>query len=298
MGSLSLSGKISIVTGATRGIGKAIAIQLGQQGSKVYITGRTLSPQDGVCLPGSLEETARDIHARGGVCVPIQCDHSKDIDIQRLFERITAENDGRLDIFVNNAFSGNDTLLKERGKPFWEQSLNMWDDINEVGLRNNYLCAIYASKLMVPRKNGIIINVSSAGASMYMLNPAYGIGKAGVDRMTADCALELRKHNIAFVSLSPGPVSSDTLMALSKGAENRGENIEEYRKIAKIAESPCCAGECVIALANDPNIMEKTGKVFSTVQLAEEYGIVNKKGNEPEANALETFLNFVQGHIN
>ncbi|XP_060595889.1 dehydrogenase/reductase SDR family member 1-like [Ruditapes philippinarum] len=214
MGSLSLSGKISIVTGATRGIGKAIAIQLGQQGAKVYITGRTLSTQDGVCLPGSLEETARDIlRAGGGVCVPIQCDHSK--DIQHLFERITAENDGRLDIFVNNAFSENDILLKERGKPFWEQSLNMWDDINEVGLRNNYVCAIYASKLMVPRKNGVIINVSSAGASMYMLNPAYGIGKAGVDRMTADCALELRKHNIAFVSLSPGPLSSDTLMALS-----------------------------------------------------------------------------------
>lgn len=177
----------------------------------------------------------------------------------------------------------------------------MWDDVNIVGLRNNYLCAIYGSRLMVAQKKGLIVNVSSAGATIYMFNPAYGIGKTGVDRMTADCALELKKHNVAFVGLSPGVVKSDTLLALTKVAEDRGENIEDFRKLTKNAESTSYVGKCVTALATDPKIMEKSGKVLSTLEVAEKHGISNETDqcqDMHEANDINILLNFVQGLVN
>ncbi|XP_045159175.2 dehydrogenase/reductase SDR family member 1-like [Mercenaria mercenaria] len=290
-----LNGKISIVTGASRGIGKGIAVQLATAGSKVYITGRTLHLQeDG---RGSLAETAREIHSQGGVCVPIQCDHSKDSDTEQLFARVKEENGGQLDILVNNAFSGNDIMIKERVKSFWDHPLSMWDDINNVGLRNVYLCSIYGSRLMVPRKSGIIINISSAGGSMCMFNPAYGIGKAGVDRMAADCALELKKHNVAFVSLLPGPVSSETVFTLIKAAKDRGENVQDYKSVVEKAETPDFVGKCVVSLTSDPSIMEKTGKALPTFELAKEYGIKDEQGHGPVTDSKEVLLNFVQGHI-
>ena len=196
-----LAGKVCIVTGATRGIGKGIALQLGEKGAKVYITGRTLEPQKGSKVGGSLRETTEAIKARGGDCIPVQCDHSKDEDIERLFEQVKRENDGQLDILVNNAYGAVNAIYSNMEVKFWDLPVSMWDTVNNVGLRNHYICAVYAARMMVPRRRGLIVNVSSGGGLQYLFNPPYGIGKEACDRMAADCGHELFSSNVAFVSL-------------------------------------------------------------------------------------------------
>ena len=147
-----LTGKIALVTGATRGIGKGIALQLGEAGATVYITGRTLKSKPGSF--GSLEDTANEIRARGGKCIPLQVDHENDDQIAKLFEQIDTEQNGRLDILINNAYKGVNSIFENSSLKFWEVKPEIWDDINNVGLRNHYICTVYAARLMVPRKQG------------------------------------------------------------------------------------------------------------------------------------------------
>ena len=180
-----LSGKVCIVTGATRGLGKGIALQLGEKGAKVYITGRTRDLCQGSRIGGSLKETAKEIEARGGVCILVQCDHANDDDVKKLFELVDTENNGKLDILVNNAYAGGDSLFEHFGLRFWEMPISIWDVLNGVGLRNNYICAIYAARMMVKRKSGLIVNISAAGGlnRKVSFNVAYGIGKEACDRI-------------------------------------------------------------------------------------------------------------------
>ncbi|XP_062578618.1 dehydrogenase/reductase SDR family member 1-like [Saccostrea cucullata] len=265
---MSLSGRICIVTGASRGIGKGIALQLGEAGATVYITGRTLAARPGDPLGGSLTETASEIESRGGKCIPVQCDHSKDEDIAAFFERVKSEQNGRLDVLVNNAYAAVNAISENMGKPFWEQPLSIWDTVNNVGLRNHYICTVLAAKMMVPRKQGLIVNISSAGGLAYLFNVAYGIGKEALDRMAADCGVELRKHNVAVVSLWPGPVMTehvDQMLQTSTSARQK--------KMFEGAESVEYAGKCIVALANDPNVMSKSGKVLMTPELGQEYNL-------------------------
>ncbi|XP_071493045.1 uncharacterized protein [Diadema antillarum] len=203
-----LKGKVCLVTGATRGIGKGIALQLGGAGATVYITGRTLRVNEG-SIRGSLEETAKEVAERGGKCIPIQCDHAHETEVEAVFERIKREQNGRLDILVNNAFSAVHAITQVSGTPFWEQPTQMWDEVNNVGLRNHYVCTVHAAKLMVPAKQGLIVNISSIGAIRYHVNVLYGVGKAAVDKMAFDCAHELKEHNVTVVSLWPGAVRTE-----------------------------------------------------------------------------------------
>ncbi|XP_062578611.1 dehydrogenase/reductase SDR family member 1-like isoform X2 [Saccostrea cucullata] len=224
---MSLSGKICIVTGASRGIGRGIALQLGEAGATVYITGRTLVARPGDPLGGSLTETASEIESRGGKCIPVQCDHSKDEEIAAFFERVKSEQNGRLDVLVNNAYAAVNAITEIREKPFWEQPLSIWDTVNNVGLRNHYICTVYAAKMMVPRKQGLIVNISSAGGLAYIFNVAYGIGKEAA----------------------------------------------QQKKMFERAETVEYAGKCIVALANDPNVMSKSGKVLMTPELGQEYNL-------------------------
>ncbi|XP_013381817.1 dehydrogenase/reductase SDR family member 1 [Lingula anatina] len=292
-----LAGKVAIVTGATRGIGKGIALQLAKAGAVVYITGRTLKPRSD--LPGcSLEEVAREISENSGQCIPIQCDHSKDEDIKALFDRVKEEQKGKLDIMVNNAYSAVNAIGEVMGKPFWEQPTTMWDTVNNVGLRNHYICSVYASQIMVPRKEGLIVNISSAGGLSYLFNVAYGIGKEACDRMAADCAIELRKHKVAFVSLWPGAVQTEhitKMMASEKGNDLKlpGIKPEVVKKIFENGETPQFAGMCIAKLALDPNIMQKTGKVLMTSDLANEYDLTDVNGRKPLGmRSVKTLLNY------
>lgn len=280
----SLSGAVCLVTGASRGIGRGIALQLGEAGATVYITGRTLNPKPNDAVGGSLSETAAEIDRRGGVGRPVVCDHSKDDDIVALFDQIKREQDGQLDVLVNNAFTAVSRLTEEDGKNFWEQDLDIWDAVNHVGLRSHYIASVLAARMMTERRSGLIVNVSSYGGLQYVFNVAYGVGKEAKDRMAVDMAWELRKQDVACVSLWPGYVRTEQIMTSFglteedvKGVPGREYNftVNMFRK----GETTEYVGKAVVALASDPNVMKKSGKVLMTGDLGREYGFRDIDGS-------------------
>ncbi|KAH3696158.1 dehydrogenase/reductase SDR family member 1-like [Dreissena polymorpha] len=285
---MSLEGKVCIVTGATRGIGKGIALQLGAHGATVYITGRTLKTLEGAEFPGSLEETAEEVVARGGECIPVRCDHKNDDEVKALFAQVSKEQNGRLDLLVNNAYSAFHAVVNNIAVPFWELGDDVYDEINQVGLRNHYFCSVMAARLMVPRKSGLIVNISGHGGMVHTFNVPYGIGKEGCDRMAADCALELKTHNVAFVSLWPCVVLTEGSQMVvndpkivSKMIKMAGVSEEKLKSSYKYGESIEYVGRCVVHLANDPNIMSKSGKIHITGDLGDYYGFLDDAGHKP-----------------
>jgi len=272
-----LAGKVCLVTGATRGIGKGIALQLGEAGAIVYITGRTLkaSGKDAT----SLETTAAEITSRGGKCIPIQCDHGNMDDVEKLFERIKAEQHGQLDVLVNNAYSAVNRILETQGKKFYEVEPSMWDDVNNVGLRNHYFCTVYGARIMVENKKGLIVNVSSPGGLRYLFNIPYGVGKEALDRMSVDCAIELRKQKVSCVSLWPGAVKTETV---AKGMETMDlKHSEAQARMFENGETAEYAGKCIVHLAQDPNVLKKSGRILLSVDLGNEYGFTDIDGQTP-----------------
>ena len=198
--SAPLAGKVALVTGASRGIGKGIALVLAEQGATVYVTGRTVSEGD-YYLPGTVGGTAAECDARGaasgGRGIAVACDHGDDLAVAALFERIAAEA-GQLDIHVNNAFSLSDDLLEPKG--FWEKplaNLEMWD----VGVRSNYVAAWHAARLMVSQKSGLIVAISGFAAVTYTYGVIFGTSKTAVGRMARDMAVELEPHGVASLTL-------------------------------------------------------------------------------------------------
>ncbi|XP_072021523.1 dehydrogenase/reductase SDR family member 1-like [Amphiura filiformis] len=278
-----LAGKVCIVTGASRGIGKGIALQLGEAGATVYITGRGLSPSGDVKVGGTLQSTAEEIESRGGKCIPVQCDHGNDEDVNKLFERVKTEQNGRLDVLVNNAYSGVTAIAEsvKAGNTFWEEEDGMWDTINKVGLRGHYIAAVHAARLMVPAKQGLIINVSSPGGLMHFATIPYCIGKSGCDRMASECAIDLRKHNIAYVSLWPGAVRTEHVLSFGKGNEDQSTDDKAskmMKRMIETGETPEFAGKAVVHLAADPNIMKKSGKIVHTTWVANAHGYSDVDG--------------------
>uniref|UniRef100_A0A1I8HBT8 Dehydrogenase/reductase SDR family member 1 n=1 Tax=Macrostomum lignano TaxID=282301 RepID=A0A1I8HBT8_9PLAT len=265
---MSLSGKVCLVTGATRGIGKGIALQLGEAGATVYITGRTMDPKPGAAVGGSIKETIAEIEARGGRAIGVQCDHKKDEDVKRLFEQIQQEQNGRLDLLVNNAYSAVSYIFESIGKKFWELDVSAWDEVNNVGLRNHYICSVYASRMMVERGTGLIVNISSAGGLRYLFNVPYGVGKAAVDRLAGDMAVELKSRGVAAVSLWPGAVQTEEIMS------NLSNMPPQQRRVFEQGETVEFAGKAIVALASTPVsslLKDKTGRVLLTGDLADEY---------------------------
>jgi len=269
-----LTGKVCLVTGAGRGIGKGIALQLGEAGATVYITGRTQA---------NLDECAAEIKARGGHPIPVQMDHGKDDDVEKLFKKIASEQSGKLDLLVNNAYAGVNMIFTSTGKKFWETDpIATWDCINGVGLRGHYHCTSLASRLMVENKQGLIVNISSPGGLKYTFNIAYGIGKAGCDRMAADCAIELKKSNVAMISLWPGPVKTEYVQEniLSSSAIGGGPD----KSIFEEGETIEFAGKAIVHLAarDQAEIMQKTGKIVLTSDLSSEFNFTENDGTVPK----------------
>jgi len=266
----SLAGKVCLVTGCSRGIGKGIALQLGEAGATVYITGRTKT---------ALADCATEITERGGNPIVVEMDHGNDKDVESLFKRIQQEQNGQLDVLVNNAYAGVNMIIKNSGKKFYETDpVEVWDCINGVGLRGHYLCSVYASRMMVERQKGLIVNVSSMGGLRYVFNVAYGVGKAALDRMTADTAMELRRQNVTVVSLWPGAVKTEIIKEKILNAENQNEKM---RSIFKDGESVEFAGKSIVHLATDKNILDKSGKILFTYCLGCEYGFKDLDGVVP-----------------
>ncbi|XP_048348301.1 dehydrogenase/reductase SDR family member 1 [Sphaerodactylus townsendi] len=265
-----LSGQVCLVTGASRGIGKGIALQLGEAGATVYITGRHRE---------TLEQAAAEVQGRGGECLAAVCDSTREEEVAALFERLRKEQGGRLDLLVNNAFSGVSSISKETGSAFWESPASLWDDINNAGLRGHYFFSVYAARLMVPAGRGLIVIVSSPGGLRYMFDVPYGVGKAACDRLAADCAVELRPFGVACVALWPGLVRTESLQKqaeLHSGALFR--KLKE--KLTTMAESIEVSGKCVVGLATDPHILHHSGKVLLSPELAQRYQFKDVDGKD------------------
>lgn len=260
-----LKGKVAVVTGASRGIGKGVALELGRAAAVVYLTGRTIEKGDSQ-WPGTVTDTAEEVSSLGGVGIGVRCDHRNDKDAEALFQRVRDERN-RLDVLVNNATSFGETS-DSRGYdpddvPFWTLPLSQWDEMLDVGLRSYYVASVYAARMMTAKRSGLIVNVSSGGAVRYSGNVAYGVGKAGVDKLASDMAHHLRQFNVASVSIWPPLTMTEKVMAYR----------EHYD--LKRARSPLFTGRAVVALAADPKIMEKTGRSLPVTDLAAEYGFSN-----------------------
>ncbi|XP_068427305.1 dehydrogenase/reductase SDR family member 1 [Clinocottus analis] len=280
---MSLSGWVCVVTGASRGIGRGIALQLSEAGATVYITGRH---------EASLKETAAQVKERGGNCVPVICNSTKDKDIEELFEQIKREQNGRLDLLVNNAYAGVQAIFGNMGKKFWETDPSIWDSINNTGLRGHYFFSVYASRMMVAQGQGLIVTISSMGGLRYLFNVPYGVGKAACDRLAADMAVELKRRGVASVSLWPGAVQTELVSQLVLEKEQGVD--PSLKAIFANGESTEVSGMCIVNLAKDKHLMSLTGKVLLTCDLARRYGIKDIDGRSvPDYTSLKFLLSQV-----
>ena len=264
-----LEGRIAVVTGASRGIGRGCAIELGHAGATVYVTGRS---REGVAsrLPGSVEATAREVTAAGGIGIAAPCDHRDDAAVEALFDRVRSDQK-RLDVLVNNAFLIPRELTS--GKSFWELPISNWDDMIDVGTRSAYVASRFAAHAMVDQNSGLIVNISSSGANEYAWHVAYGVGKAALDRLSRDTAHELRPHGVTVVSLWPGLVLTER----NEGAKDTIPGLDFTG-----AESLRFTGRAVAALASDRLVLERSGGAYASRDLADQYGFTDVDGSLPE----------------
>src|SRR5215469_107900 len=263
-----LTDRICLVTGASLGVGKGIAVALGAGGATVYVTGRSSKKGDNP-FGGTVFATDDEVTKRGGRGVAVVCDHSNDEQTRALFDKIEKES-GRLDILVNNA-TAIPNGLTETG-PFWKKPLD-FVKLLDVGLRSYYTTTWYAAPMLI-KQGGLIFNSSSPGARSYMHGPAYGAAKAGVDKMSHDMAHDFKPFGVAVISVWLGLVKTEKVLTIDV-------NKSKYGAMLAMAESPEFGGLIVDAIYNDPNRMELTGQTFFAAELAERYQVKDIDGKQP-----------------
>jgi len=275
----TLDGKVALVTGASRGVGKGIALGLGEAGATVYITGRTTKEGNAaVSLSGTIHQTAEEISTIGGKCIAIQCDHRNDMEVESLFERIRIDQN-RLDILINNVWGGyehfnNGTeFWKEKG--FWTVPISRWESMFQAGIRAHYVSSVLAAPIMISQRKGLIVNISFFVAKRTDKGVAYCVAKAASDHMAACMAYELKEYNVAVLSLYPGLVRTESVVKAA-----------EFFDLTN-SESPQFIGRAVAALATDPSIMQKTGKTLIAAAVAQEYGFTDIDGKQPRILSIE-----------
>ena len=252
----------AVVTGASRGLGRGIATALAASGYTVHATGRTIDRAD---LPASI--------------IRHRCDHQHDPETDAVFAAVAAGGDG-LDILVNSSWGGYERMVENGaftwGLPFWEQPAHRWTSMIDAGLRAAFVCSAHAAKLMVPQECGLIVNISQWAAQKRIGNAIYGIAKAGTDKLTSDIAQELRPHGVAAVSLYPGLVRTEAVLAAAAGGWFDLSN----------SESPEFSGRVIAALASDPALLERSGQVIVGAAAALAYGIADEDGKQPRPLTL------------
>lgn len=256
----NLNEQVALVTGASRGVGRGVARALADAGVKVYATGRSV---------GST--------SFGGGVQAVPCDHTDDRAVERVFQRIESDQ-GRLDILVNSAWGGYENMV-EKGRfswpdPFWEQPLWRWEAMFAAGVRAAFVASQHAARMMVPARRGLIVHLSHWAAQKYIGNVLYGMSKAATDKMAADMAHDLKPHGITAVSLYPGLVRTEAVVA--SGAFDLSNS-----------ESPEYIGRAVAALAGDSNLLRFSGQAVVAASLGQEYGFSDVDGRKPKPLTLE-----------
>lgn len=273
--------KVALVTGASRGAGRGIARGFGELGYTVYVTGRTVASGDakgwdGSILPGTVEETAAEVTAAGGKGIAVLCDHSDDVQVAALFDRIASEQ-GRLDLLFNNATFMHAQLIEQ--KPFWEKDLGA-AGILDVGLRSAYVASWHAARMMVPAGTGTIAFGSSFGGSCYMHGPAYGAQKAGIDKFAHDMEHDLRGTGVIAVSIWMGPLLTE------RSAIALRTNPEQYQGFAETAENPEFTAHIADAIARAPNREELSGQTLIGAEIARELGVSDRGQERPSYRSM------------
>ena len=270
----SLEGTIAVVAGATRGAGRGIACMLGEAGATVYCTGRSIRGKTSTKgRPESIDETAEMVTARGGIGVPVQVDHTVQDQVRAIFDRVASEQ-GRLDVLVNNV-NGDD--LKDWNKPYWQQSLDKGLLMIERGVHSHLITSHIAIPLMLQHRRGLIVGITDRGSAGFF----YGFEKSSVMRIAELLAPELRPHGITAVALTPGFLRSEAMLEGFGVTESNWRDAVKKDPYFAGSETPYFVGRAVAALAADPKVIVKTGGVFGSGELAEEYGFSDIDGRQP-----------------
>lgn len=263
---------VAVVTGASRGAGRGIAIALGSHGCTVYVTGRSEKAGDHP-LPGTIWETADAVTQAGGRGIAVRVDHADDSQVEALFARVS-EDEGRLDILVNNACALHDDLTAPGN--FWEKPLGIAEMLN-VGLRSAYVASFHAAPLMVAQRHGLIMFTSASGAAHYSFGPAYGAHKAGLDKFAADMAVDLRPFNVAALSIWMGALLTDRLRMVI------ASDPIKYKDLEAATETPEFTGHAIWALYSDPALMDMSGQAVIGAEMAVKYGFADQGGRQPRS---------------
>jgi NAD(P)-dependent dehydrogenase (short-subunit alcohol dehydrogenase family) len=282
----NLQNCIAVVTGASRGAGRGIAVELGAAGATVYVAGRsrrdrpapqyeqirTLSKLEHV--PGSIDDTGDEVTRAGGSGIPVACDHTDEAQVKALFERV-AQEQGRLDLLVNNAWGGHETFDGVFQAPFWERPMVHWDSMFDRGVRNHLLASRLAAPMLVRQGRGLIVTTTFWDRDRYMQgNLFYDLAKASITRLAFAMAQELRPHGVASVAVSPGWMRTEFVLA---GHQTDEAHWRERPALAR-TESPRYLGRAVVALATDADVIQRTGQVLRVGDLARAYGFTDIDG--------------------
>jgi NAD(P)-dependent dehydrogenase (short-subunit alcohol dehydrogenase family) len=291
----TLENRIAVVTGASRGAGRGCAIELGAAGATVYVTGRSRRdrPASGYDrlqalsdlprVPGSIDETADEVVRAGGRAVAVECDHTDAGQVEALFERVRRDH-GRLDLLVNNAWGGHESFDGVFDAPFWERPMIHWDTMFDRGVRNHLLASRLAAPLLIERRAGLIVTTTFWDRDRYMNgNLFYDLAKATMTRLAFAMAQELRPHGVASVAVSPGWMRTEFVLA---GHRTDEAHWQAQPSLAR-TESPRYLGRAIVALASDPQVMERTGQVLRVGDLARAYGFTDVDGRVPPPFELD-----------
>jgi NAD(P)-dependent dehydrogenase (short-subunit alcohol dehydrogenase family) len=282
---MTLQGKVALVAGATRGAGRGIAVELGAAGATVYVTGRTTrSQQSEYARPETIEETAELVSVAGGKGIAVQVDHLIAGDVQKLVDRIRAEQ-GRLDVLVNDIWGGE--KLFEWNKPVWDHNLENGLRMLRLGIDTHLITAHYALPLMIERPGGLLVEVTDGtaeyNADHYRLSPFYDLAKVAVTRMAWAHAKDLAPHGATSVSLTPGWLRSEMMLEAFGVTEANWRDATAKVPHFVISETPRFVGRAVAALAADPDRSRWNGQSLSSGGLAQVYGFTDLDGSRPNA---------------
>jgi NAD(P)-dependent dehydrogenase (short-subunit alcohol dehydrogenase family) len=291
----ALAGRVAVVTGASRGAGRGIAVELGAAGATVYLTGRSargapassyaqiLALSGATELPGTIDDTAEQVDRAGGRGIAVRCDHTRDDEVAALFARVEREQGG-LDLLVNNAWGGHESFNGVFDAPFWEHPLEHWNTMFDRGVRNHIVASRHAAPMMVRRKTGLIITTTFHDRGRLLKgNFYYDLAKAAMTRLALAMAEDLRPHGVASIAVTPGWMRTEFVLMGHKTDESRWQ---ERPALAR-TESPRYLGRAVAALAAEPQVLRKTGSVQVVADLAREYGFTDIDGRQPPAFEID-----------